>query len=195
LRKTLLHRLRVAGVYHPAAKKWLILTFSLCIVIKLVSAFGVDIALEEMFCRYINTPGAVEKLLHFESWPASAETTFSIPGLVYTDTQNTPPDDSTEYPPADETPVLPDSPLPDTEADSGNDAPPDTNKPEVTVPAPHPADVYTLFEREHLDSSGIELSNHTDYEIDIDALLNEPLNISVTGDEQSPAYSTQGPIR
>lgn len=184
MRKTFTNRLRFAAARHPAAKRWLVFIVALCAVLKAVSASGLDLVLESAAMRGLADAGTVERLLDFERWPAVPRgRDAELPGAEPAPQQEPSPaeiDDPPEEPTAPEAAVPAEPPPPDEEPGGQNDPPPE-KKPDGAAPQ----SVLTLFDRERLDASSISLINPTDYEPDIDALLNEPLSFSVSGDGPS----------
>ena len=172
MRKTGRAKRKSDGKPAQAVVTWLLCMLAICILIKAVSGSALGKKIEAQLHSFIMTDGTAETILNMEMG-----TPFKNMGLV-----NVALDVPEEVPVNDEVslePVVGESPIPD-------DIEPDIQQ-EQTEPAGKT--VYDLTEDniftsgQSLDDSVIRLDNDAGYEVDTNALLNSPLNMSIDPEE------------
>ena len=184
----------------PLAVKGLALIFVLCVAIRLFSSIGASDS-EQYLSSLMSSDRFASGILDFEL-SSSTETTNrqNIQSLIFSSvfrsyqTGSSGSDAEAADPSADSVPSSDAVPDETGTGESslyyiGGDEPAENesveNEQSVDAQTSPSSFVTPDIVTETADPSGLQIDNHSDYDVDVDALLNEPLNMTLSGD--SPA--------
>jgi stage II sporulation protein P len=178
---------RISAMKLPLAVKGLALIFLICLLFRTVSVLGADTAASALMNGMVSNESIVHRILSFElgggknSNPSAGITALMFETPVF-GSRETEPEIKTETPPA----------VSDSAAEVSEDISVSedgdlyyTDDANAEAPA-QPTDIPVYVDSSAASGeNGISIKNNTDYALDVDAMLKEPLNISLSGD--SPA--------
>ncbi len=170
----------------PLAIKGFVLILSLCIVVRITSALGADITLEKIIA-HLENDHVVDAILEFEmGLPMNSGNSVSLMSQIL-DSSLIAGDSQAVL--ADIVPSISPSPSPSSSKKeesitSTTESSSDASSPSTTTPSSASPDSQPQIITEKVPSStNIKINNKTNYCIDTDALLKEPLNISLSNKE------------
>jgi stage II sporulation protein P len=176
-------RTRISAMKLPLAVKGLALIFLICLLFRTVSALGADSAATDLMNGMVSNKSIVDRILSFELGGISnSGQSAGITALMF------------------ETPVFGSAAA---EPEIKTELPPGVAEVSEDVSASDDGDLYYTDDANaeasaqptdipvYVDNSspsganGITIKNNTEYTLDVDAMLKEPLNISLSGDSPS----------
>jgi stage II sporulation protein P len=178
---------RISAIKLPLAVKGLVLIFFICLLFRAVSSLGGDSAATKLMNGMISDESIVDRILSFELGRAGiTDTSAGVTALMFETpvfgTRETEPEMMTETPSAPS-----DNTAEDAEEEPASNDPGlfYTDDPQEEAPSETPQNPIYIDDSAETSAGGILVKNNTDYAIDIEAMLKEPLSINLSGD--SPA--------
>ena len=191
-------RVRIAAIRFPTVFKGLGMLLLLFIFLRMIISFGGDAAAEDILCKLVSKNGMACQILSFELGdytdnsrnPQNIDLSAVLSESSVLRANTGPVTEISEAAAPSETaaPAETDT-LVDEDSDSLNDPEPFESEGADSTPASDSDIVETTITGGdsplYINAEGIYLKNKTDYDIDVEALLNENLNFTIDLDQPS----------
>jgi len=183
------YRQRPAPAQTPLALKGLVLILLACVAVRAVAALGGEAASRDFAARFVSDHSVVESILEFEMGTGvKNDAGVNLISLVLSPSLYGGVTDETVQPPADSSPSLSDVPSPSGE--NAGDAAPETDDywlfyENWVKPSESPSPMPNVITKptQPTSAENIAVNNKTEYAVDTDALLKEPLKLKLTEDK------------